>query len=275
MNFLIFAIYKNRHRLIVILQAIHSKVVHKSFYIIFLQALFLSTVFCQTSQSEYSFDKPLDTSNLNKLTLWATQYYIPSFISGGKIPITLADGTQTGLYADTCDFCKASLEGTAFVKDSAGKIVIINYAKRGEKTFVDCRKCSKYTDSKLDVESWGKILWTISAGFGEGVLNYKLIPYRTIAVDKTKIPYGTVIYIPKVKGKMIVLPNGEKVIHDGYFFAGDTGTAIKNNHIDIFTGIFAENPFTEVIQSNAQKTFDGYIITDKNIINALTQLHLK
>ncbi|HRI20464.1 MAG TPA: 3D domain-containing protein, partial [Panacibacter sp.] len=123
--------------------------------------------------------------------------------------------------------------------------------------------------------SWGKALWSKSSGFGDGVKNYKLIPFRTIAVDNKNIPYGTVIYIPKVKGKMIELPNGEKVEHDGYFFAGDTGGAIKKNHVDVFTGIFSGNPFTEVIRSNENKTFDAYIVRDTNIIHQLTVLQTK
>lgn len=248
---------------------------HKSFYITFLQTIFLSMVFSQSSQSDYGFTEPSDTIQLKKLTLWATQYYIPSFTSSGKIPITLADGTPTGLYADTCNFCKASLEGTVFVKDSAGNVFVLNYAKKAEKTFVDCRKCATYTNSNLEVEMWGKALWTKSEGFGDGVLNYKLIPYRTIAVDKTKISYGTVIFIPKAKGKMITLPNGEKVIHDGYFFAGDTGSSIKGNHIDIFTGVFEANPFKEVIQSSNQKTFQAYVVTNKTVIDVLTKTHQK
>jgi 3D (Asp-Asp-Asp) domain-containing protein len=248
---------------------------YKSVILIFCTAILFLTAFSQHSQSDYSFDTPQDTKTLSKLTLWATQYYIPKFQSGGKIPIVLADGKPSGLYADTCDFCKASLEGTAFVVDSAGNVLTINYATRGEKSFVDCRKCKTYSNSTMEVEQWGKVLWTKSEGFGDGVQNYKLIPYRTIAVDKTKIPYSTVIFIPKARGQTIVLPNGEKVLHDGYFFAGDTGTAIKENHIDIFTGISAENPFSEVIQSKPEKTFTAYIVKDVMIIQSLTKLHQK
>lgn len=96
-----------------------------------------------------------------------------------------------------------------------------------------------------------------------------------MAVDKSIIPYGTVIFIPKVKGKPIILPNGLEVIHDGYFFAGDTGSAIKRNHIDIFTGIFDGNPFKDVIQSDPTKTFDAYVVKDQQVINLLKSKHVK
>lgn len=231
--------------------------------------------FAQTPTDDFSFPEPESTVLSTPLSLWSTQYYIHEFRSGGAIPIVYANGESSGLFADTCDFCSASLEGTAYVTDSLGAITVINFAKTGDTTWVNCRACKKYASSKLKVESWGKTLWTKSEGFGDGVKNYRLVPFRTIAVDKDVIPYGTVIYIPKVKGQSISLPNGEQTIHDGYFFAGDTGGAIKKNHIDIFTGIYSGNPFPDVIKSNESKTFEAVIVTDASIINALTEMHTK
>jgi 3D (Asp-Asp-Asp) domain-containing protein len=228
----------------------------------------------QTS-NDFLFPAPANQTELTSQKLWSTQYYIHEFQSGGNIPIVYGNGLPSGLFADTCDFCMASLEGTAFVKDSTGKVTIINFARSGDSTFVNCRACKKFAASKLNVESWGRTLWSKSEGFGDGVKNYRLVPFRTIAVDKEIIPYGTVIYIPAVRGKMILLPNGEEVTHDGYFFAGDTGGAIKKNHIDVFTGIYDRNPFPEVIKSNENKTFDAFIISDEVIVNSLTNLHLK
>ena len=100
-----------------------------------------------------------------------------------------------------------------------GNITIFNFDKVGEKSVVNCRSCTKFSKSELAVENFGKVLWKKSEGFGDGLQNYKLIPFRTIAVDKSIIPYGTVIFILKVKGKIVSLPNGLDVIHDGYFFA--------------------------------------------------------
>jgi hypothetical protein len=74
---------------------------------------------------------------------------------------------------------------------------------------------------------------------------------------------------------LVSLLNGELMTHDGYFFAGDTGGAIKKNHIDIFTGIYTGNPFPEVIKSNESLTFEALIVTDMTIINALTEMHMK
>jgi len=236
---------------------------------------FSARSFGQAQQKDFSFNAPVDTLPMTRLSVWCTQYFIHRFKSEGKIPIRLADGSPTGLFADTCDFCKASLEGTAYVTDSAGRMTVINAAKTGTQMWVDCRKCTTYAKSKLNVDSWGKRLWVVSKGFGDGVAGYKLVPFRTIAVNKNRIPYGTVLFIPKARGKTIILPDGSKVKHDGFFFAGDTGSEIKDNHIDVFTGLFEGNPFPEVITSSEGKTITAYIIKDPAIISTLTSLHKK
>ncbi len=229
----------------------------------------------QSNQSDFKIPPPKNLPDSNKVILWATQYYIHQMSSGFNISFKDVNGNSLGLYADTCNFCDAALEGTAFIKDSTGKITVLNFEKTGDTSFVNCRNCKKFSATKLNVESWGKALWRVSSGYGDGVKNYKLIPYRTIAVDNTFIPYGSVIYISLAKGKMIELPNGQKVEHDGYFFAGDTGGAISENHIDIFTGICLENPFPEIITSDSSKTFEAFLIQDINCITYLKALQTK
>jgi 3D (Asp-Asp-Asp) domain-containing protein len=232
-------------------------------------------VFSQNNPFIFSINVPSDTTKLKKINLWATQYFIPQLNSSGNIPFIDQKGKALGLYADTCSFCEARLEGTVYVKDSSGKVTVLNFAGTGERSLVDCRKCKRFLNSKLDIESWGKTVWSVSEKFGNGVKNYSLLPYRTIAVDPKMIPYGTVIFIPSIRGKIILLPDGTKSAHDGYFFAGDTGSAIHKNHIDIFTGIVSENPFPETIQSNEKKIFNACIITDQKIIQTVTSWHIK
>jgi 3D (Asp-Asp-Asp) domain-containing protein len=71
-----------------------------------------------------------------------------------------------------------------------------------------------------------------NAPFGLGLDGYKLIPYRTLAVDPEVIRPGTVLYLPALDG--VRLPSGE--IHDGFMFAHDEGQGIKGNRIDVFVG---------------------------------------
>jgi len=70
------------------------------------------------------------------------------------------------------------------------------------------------------------------APFGVGAPGYRLVPYRTVAVDPRRIRLGTVLYIPSLVG--IPLPTGE--LHDGFTFAHDTGRGIVGSRIDVFVG---------------------------------------
>jgi len=233
------------------------------------------TASSQTSQADFNYEQPENLAGLKKLTLWSTHYFVHIFRSGGNIPIVYRNGKPSGLFANTCDFCEASLQGSAYITDPDGNVSLFKYAKTGRRTYANCRTCEKFADSNKAVGDWGKTLWIRSNGFSGALRRYKIIPFRTISVDRKVIPYGTVIYIPKAKGDTIELPNGQKVIHDGYFFAADRGGLIKNNHIDFFTGISSDNPFPEIIKSDKTDTFEAFVVKDKAIINSLKSAHKK
>ena len=63
-------------------------------------------------------------------------------------------------------------------------------------------------------------------------LGCKVVPMRTIAVDKQVIPRRTVIFIKETVG--LKMPDGRE--HDGYWYATDIGSAIKGPRIDLYTG---------------------------------------
>ena len=63
-------------------------------------------------------------------------------------------------------------------------------------------------------------------------LGCKVVPMRTIAVDKTIIPRRTVLFIKETVG--LKMPDGGT--HDGYWYASDVGGAIKGQRIDLYTG---------------------------------------
>jgi len=74
--------------------------------------------------------------------------------------------------------------------------------------------------------------------WGQGVLGYALVPFRSIAVDHTVIPYGTTLYVPELDG--ITMPGDAPwgaFIHDGCVKAVDTGGAIVGQHIDWFAAL--------------------------------------
>lgn len=68
-------------------------------------------------------------------------------------------------------------------------------------------------------------------------LGCKVVAMRTAAVDKNLIPKGSVLFIKETVG--LRMPDGSS--HDGYWYASDTGGAIKGKRIDLFTGFSASS----------------------------------
>lgn len=100
------------------------------------------------------------------------------------------------------------MEGSARLRD--GRVVNLDEKVHGDRRYLVVR----------------------NAPFGLGALGYKLIPYRTVAVDPKVIKLGTVLYIPSLVG--VRLPSGE--VHDGFAFACDAGQGIVSHRIDLFVG---------------------------------------
>lgn len=111
-----------------------------------------------------------------------------------------------------------------------------------------------------------------SSPFGEGVDGYDLVPYRTVAVDEDHIPIGTVLFIPSARGNVVTLPDGRRVKHDGYFFAGDDGYGVDGWHIDVFNGVSDVNPFPWV-GSRPWLTVKAYVVSAPAIVSQLRRLH--
>ncbi|MDG1334327.1 MAG: 3D domain-containing protein [Crocinitomicaceae bacterium] len=228
----------------------------------------------QLEEDSFNTSTIEDLDSLEHLTLWATEYYVHITQNEGEIPYLTVSGDTLGYFSDLCNFCTSCLEGTVFIESDSTDVVVLNYAARSEKALVNCRECAKFQKSKLNVESWGSVRWKVSSGFGEGVKNFKLVPFRTVAVDPKMIPYGTVLFIPAAVGVAIESPDGKTYLHDGYFFAGDTGGAIKGSHIDVFTGVDSSHPFS-FVKSSANKTTDCYIVTDEKVTKFLRVMHQK
>lgn len=70
---------------------------------------------------------------------------------------------------------------------------------------------------------------------GVGVLDSlgcRVVAMRTVAVDTKVIPRRSRLFIKETVG--LPMPDGSK--HDGFWYASDTGGAIKGEKIDLFTG---------------------------------------
>jgi hypothetical protein len=76
--------------------------------------------------------------------------------------------------------------------------------------------------------------------WGYGVQNAALVPFRTLAVQKTEIPYGTSLYAPALVGvKMPGTPPWGGFVHDGCLSADDTGSSLQALHADWFVALKA------------------------------------
>lgn len=202
--------------------------------------------------------------------LWATYYYTPvyPFSKTEKHSILNLKGKAFGPRLSAEDWCNAALQGSFSISYSDGTLQTFNYAGLSKKKQVNCAPYHRFTKS-------GRIRFQEARGpYGDGATGiYSLIPLRSIAVDPKKIPFGTVVFIPKAKGLRITFSSGHSIVHDGYFFANDTGGAIKQNHIDVYVGNEKHKELSAFVQSNENGVFDAYIIEESNIQSVMKQAH--
>lgn len=218
---------------------------------------------------EFSFAEPANEDVSESLSLWATYYWIPTVADQGKSGYPLLDmnGKFLGASLTRRDWCNAALEGSVRVIDANGDDHVFNYV--GSRQDYQQIDCSDY----VSLPGLGYSRFYRAKGhFGDGVSGYMLQPYRTIAVDPSYIPYGTVLYIPSARGTNVVLPNGKQAVHDGYFYAADTGGALHGNHIDVFIGSAVSNPF-QFIRSSKSGSFKAFVINSAKIRSALKTTH--
>lgn len=74
--------------------------------------------------------------------------------------------------------------------------------------------------------------------WGVGVEDRALVPFRSVAVDRDVIEYGTGLYLPALDG--LTMPGDSPwgdFVHDGCVVAADTGGAIVGMHVDFFVGL--------------------------------------
>ena len=228
-----------------------------------------------SAESVFSFSLPDPFSQKKgrgkKLSLWATYYYTPIFpySKNEKYHILDLDGKAFGPKLSAKDWCNGALQGSFSISQPNGHIETFNYAGLSKKMQVNCKPYHRFTRS-------GRIRFQRARGpYGDGATGvYSLIPLRSIAVDPQKIPYGTVIYIPKARGLEIKLSDKHSIVHDGYFFANDTGGAIKKNHIDVYSGNYIHKELRNFVRSTSSETFSAYIIDDVDIQTIMKQAHL-
>lgn len=210
---------------------------------------------------------------LRRLSLWATYYSIPRVhaVADDGVLLLSATGRPLGPQLSPRDFCAAAMEGTVEVtgRDRAKRMFAFDglAPEDDDDPGVDC---SPYYPG-FPVLGRTRFRRT-HAPFGEGARRARLVPFRTIAVDPRRIPEGTVLYVPAARGTVVPLPTGENWIHDGYFYAADTGGAIEGNHIDVFVGFATTNPFF-FVKSRPEAAFDAFVVEDPSVEQTLADAH--
>jgi 3D (Asp-Asp-Asp) domain-containing protein len=217
----------------------------------------------------FSFEEPRPTDLGKKLNLWATYYNLPQLEdSSGDYPLRDKLGVELGPRLSHRGWCDAAMEGSVRVIYKNGDARTFNYAAQTSDNVTSCKDYFKIDVSKTKFRE--------AAGpYGDGLDEYILEPYRTIATDNSQIIPGTVLYIPQAKGAKITLKSGRVIVHDGYFFAGDKGGAIKGNHVDVFIGTHSQADFFPWVGSSSSKTFEAYIVQDQHVISELIRLHAR
>jgi len=211
-----------------------------------------------TNQTAFNLPEPNSASALQNLSMWATYYTTHQAQNQSNgYPLLDPTGNSLGVALSERDWCAAALEGSVQIANGQSLLGVYNFAGRGD---TDQVNCLPYYPTLKNISATNRVRFKPSnTPYGEGSNGNQLVPYRTIAVDRTLIPMGSVVYIPAARGVSVTLPSGDRAVHDGYFYAGDVGSAIKGNHIDVFLGIAKQNPFP-FVKSTASATFNAYIV---------------
>lgn len=217
----------------------------------------------------FNLPEPNQVALGRDLSLWATYYYVhrAQNVVGGE-PLLDMSGRSLGVALSQKDWCAGAVEGTLQVMDGQQSLGTYNYAGTNSRAQVNCTAFYPSLGRRTGTVRFMRT----NNPFGDGVQGNALVPYRTIAVDRSIIPIGSVIYIPQARGVTVTLPSGERVTHDGYFFAADVGGAIRDRHIDVFLGVAEQNPFP-FVTSSSRGTFQAYLVEDPQIKQLLASLH--
>jgi 3D (Asp-Asp-Asp) domain-containing protein len=208
--------------------------------------------------------KPPETEDLGKgMKLWATYYHMPTVRPAKSVvtakPLLGRSGKAISPPLSVQDWCDAAMQGSIWVDDGSDEPTAYMYIdSRGPEQFT----CDKYFgELSVTIKSATKRARFVAFHHPHAcdVRPIPLMAFRTIAVDPSKIKFGTILYVPKLRGQGF-WKDGELFAHDGYVVASDRGGAIEGNHIDMFVDNAAGKPFPEIVRSNSRHTFEAFIV---------------
>lgn len=151
-----------------------------------------------------------------------TYYDFPSEreLSGGA-PVGIFDASCTPVAQVSSEFFeRMCVQGSGTL--ASGDTV--SFAKRDCSCAATCPKTNqRLCFDRLDAATFP---------WGRGATGRPIAALRTLAVDPSVVPMGSLVYVPEFDG--LSLPGGAE--HDGCFIAQDRGMWVKGRHIDVFAG---------------------------------------
>ncbi|MEM9284168.1 MAG: 3D domain-containing protein [Verrucomicrobiota bacterium] len=138
---------------------------------------------------------------------------------GRKVIFTARDGKESILWVTPESFEAANLQSLAIFTD-----------ERGEEHY----------GFRMDV---GKFTELPKGSMGMGNKSNPIVALVHVSANQKDIPYGSMIEIPE--SEAVDLIDGKRF--EGFLWVGDTGSGVKGDHLDLFTG--RERMFTRFVET--------------------------
>lgn len=217
-----------------------------------------------------TLDQPSRRAKGKRVRVWATHYSVHSAREASARQGRALRNTKNrslGVRLNTKDWCRAAMQGTVQIERRSGTIETYQFVRTGDYEQVDCRRIFPRHPA-IGRSRFRKV----KTARLRGARGAQLIPYRSVAVDRRRIPNGTLLFIPAAKGTRIKLPNGRTWTHDGYFFAADRGGGLRGGHIDVYMGTSRKNPF-RFVKSRQEASVVAHVVTDPKLVEDMARLH--
>jgi hypothetical protein len=159
-------------------------------------------------------------ASMHSITLWATHYFVYA-ANASPQGIALRDkaGMELSPKISPGDWCLGAIEGTIQIRDGNTQTTF-NFSGKSNSLYVDCSAILNRINPTQNpwISTIGRSYFSAARGaYGDGVKDYRLVQFRTVAVDNRTIPYGTVLFIPDARGADVEVSPDVHLKHDGFF----------------------------------------------------------
>jgi len=173
------------------------------------------------------------------------------------LPLLGAAGGPVSEPVSLRDWCRAALQGSVSITGTDGAVRHYAFMDSDGPEQADCDAFLGDLPEGVKRASRRARYREMRDETGCGLRSLPLMPFRTIASDPRRLPSGSVVFAPALRGRSFAL-RGRTFVHDGYLFAGDTGGAVRGGQIDIFTDGGEGDPLPGFIGHTPQARFSAF-----------------